>query len=225
MQAAGINPMLAAMKGGASSPTGQMAPVTTPNLQTATAIPRTTHYNDVYHSAQQGGKVAQEIENLRTSNLLLDENVTHEQLKQEWTKAVTKTEAEKEGVEQQRKHLYAAQTAKETNEVNRDELIRKEILSRIASNYGSTTHSYSAAALERARTDGQYSDNVRLKDMQDFILANPKLFPRLQAIGEGSNSARDVSSAISNFFPWKSNSSTTYPNGSRSSTNSSSRRW
>jgi hypothetical protein len=89
MQAAGINPMLAAMKGGASSPTGQMAPVTTPNLQTATAIPRTTHYNDVYHSAQQGSKVAQEIDNLRTTNLLLAENVTHEKLKQEYTKAVT----------------------------------------------------------------------------------------------------------------------------------------
>jgi len=219
--------MLAAMKGGASSPTGQMAPVTTPNIQTpivqtATAIPRTTHYNDIYHSAQQGRKVAQEIENLKTSNLLLAENVTHEKLKQEWTKTATATE-------QERKYNVTADTTLKDNEHDKYKRqqphIEDEIKARIAANYGSSTHSYSAAALDKARTAGQYSDNARLKDMENFIMDNPRLFPRLQAVGSASNSAHDVLTGISSLLPWKSNSTTTFPNGSSSTTTSTTRRW
>jgi len=214
MQAAGINPMLAAMKGGASSPTGQMAPVTTPTMQSATAIPRTTHYNDIYHSAQQGARVDREIQNMDQQNRLLGEHVTHEKLKQELTKAQTGTEKERTGSEQQLTYLRAAETAKSTYEALRDDLYKEELRSRIFSNYGSGTHAYSASGLEKARTTGQVHENRLLKDQADYTNDNPGLNPRLHSLNQITTSANQLLHGIGSLLPFRTNSSTTYPDGS-----------
>jgi len=222
MQAAGINPMLAAMKGGASSPTGQMAPVTTPNLQTATAIPRTTHYNDVYHSAQQGQRMNREIEKVGNENRLLDEYVTHEKLKQEWTKAQRANTQAQTATEQERKFNVTADTTLKSSLHSRNLAELPHLANLIKS---SISHNYSGASLNNARSLGQGFENRIIKDVSDYVDRNPGLRPRIEDIQKGSNSASSVLHGIGSLLPWRSSSTITHPNGSTTNSQSRTGKW
>ena len=222
LQAAGLNPMLAYIKGGASTPSGSVPTMQTPQYSSPLSA--------AVSGAQAGQRLHNEtsrteadIQHLGQQNRLLDETITHEKLKQEFTKAQSATENE-------RKYNLMADTNVKSIEHSKRfaELphVEDEIKSRIASNYGSATHSYSAAGLARANTQGALNENVISGDMADWVKRNSGLRPQLEAIGKGTHSASDILHGIGSLLPFRSSSQ--YTNGDTGVTtfgNSTTKRW
>jgi len=206
LQAAGLNPLLAYTRGPASSPTSNAAPVTTATMQTPDYK---SPLSPAISSAMEGLRVGNEFSRLELDSKRLD-------LEKERTESQIKYQKALTGTEEERKYNVTADTTLKDNQNDEYKLrqpylkkyygdyykdVIREINSRIASNYGSTTHSYSAAALNKSRMQGQDSENTRLKDTEEFILNNPSLFPRLQAIGMGTNSASNIVNSVTDLYP------------------------
>jgi hypothetical protein len=204
LTAAGLNPMLAYTKGGASTPTTTAAPVQTATMQSSHR--EAAHYSSPYtaalNSAMDGMRTQNDYKRLQieSEKLDLDKDLIDGQVKYLHQHALNLNIDSENKKDQHEEYSYRQPHLKSYYKDHYEQSIA-EIKSRIAENYGNSTHAYSASALNKAQTEGQYSTNTGLKDFSNFITDNPKLFPRLKAFGEGTSSARNITQAITDIAP------------------------